>query len=353
MADHAALPWLLPLLRCPWCMSALHPIANPTDPASSESQAPASAGQGQPVSPVVRLEAQVATLRCAGCARLYPVRALGDAETPVPRLKRDDRLATLAHDIVVGRIDPDSLPLARRRFVWRANRRERFLNELLGRVSDPYDLLAERAQPRRGEPTPAAATAFDRFTLRLAPGGTVLDLACGQGAWVLRLAGRGLRVIGADGSAASLAVATGEAARQGTALVGFAEIELMELPFAAASLDGVWCSEAFAYVRPDRRAVFFRQVHRVLRSGGLLYLSAETKPPARLLRRYLLWRAVLGEPVVFGEYIYQMPRTLGGGWHYQAMSTARALSALCHDHGLRVLSLRRDGALWLLLAEKK
>lgn len=127
---------------------------------------------------------------------------------------------------------------------------------------------------------------------------------------------------------------------------------MMEMPFAAASMAGVWCSEAFEYVRPDRRAVFFRQVHRVLRPGGVLFLSAETKPLGAVARQYLLWRLLFGKPVLFGEYIYRLSHKYRSAWHYHAMTDARTLHALCAAHGFRVLSLRREGALWLLLARK-
>jgi SAM-dependent methyltransferase len=128
---------------------------------------------------------------------------------------------------------------------------------------------------------------------------------------------------------------------------------MMEMPLAADAVDGVWCREAFAHVRPDRRTVFFRQVHRVLRPGGALYLGAETRPLGEIARQYLLWRAVYKEPVVFWEHIDRLPPDRGGGRRYQAMTDGRTLRGLCRDHGFRVLSLRRTGTLRLLLARKK
>lgn len=299
-------------------------------------------------------------LCCAGCARTYPLRLVGAGLAAIPRLKRDDALATLAHDVVVGYSDPDSLPVDRRRYVQRATRRELFLDSLLNRVSGSNAMLLEPSLagtnvPLAGETARAQAGAFDRFTSLLPPGGTVLDLDAGRGVWTQSLAERGLRVVGTVATMPGMAVAA-EMARRPVARAGgvaFVEATPMEMPLAAASMDGVWCGTVFAAVRPDRRGVFLRQVHRVLRPGGVLYLSAETRPLGTLLRRYLLWHAIYGKPVVFGEYIDRLPPSLGGGWHYQAMTKARTLRALGRAHGFRVLSLWRDGATWLLLARKR
>lgn len=352
MANDEEGAWLWPLLRCPRCMSALHPLSAAAEytPHGNASVRLQPASSRVSVSGCRRQSQTLAVLRCTGCDHEYPVCGVGAGQTPIPRLKRDDTLATLAHDVVVGSQDPDSMPADRRRYVRRATRRELFLGRLLSRIPDPYAILAKRPVPEAHEPMPGESAAFDRFVRVLPAGGTVLDLACGRGAWTWRLATRGLRVIGLDSSAPSLTVAA--RAVQPDSAVAFVEADMMEMPFAAASLDGVWCSDAFAYVRADRRAIFFRQVHRVLRPDGALYLGAETKPLGKVLRRYLLWRIAFGKPVVFGEYIYRLPPALGGGWEYHAMTSARTLGALCRAHGFRVLSLRHEGARWLLLARK-
>ena len=368
-AGDTAGAWLWPLLRCPHCMSALHLASIDSEPISRRSHGRARRPPAtfdvhvRPQSPSFAMrpqsQAQAPLFRCSGCARLYPSRQVGLGVAAIPRLKRDDPLATLAHDVVVGYSDPDSLPVSRRHYVQRATRRELFLGRLLSHSPDPYAILAKRPVPEAHEPAPGESAAFERFLRLLPADGTALDLACGRGAWTWRLAWRGVRVAGLDSSAAGLALAAtaGGAAFMEADMtegaVAFMEADMMEMPLAAASMDGVWCSEAFEYVRPDRRSVFFRQVHRVLRPGGVLYLSAATKPLGALLRGYLLWRVAFGRPVVFGEYIDRLPPSLGGGWRYQAMTTARALNALCHAHGLRVLSLRREGSSWLLLARKK
>jgi len=376
--------WALELLRCPFCMSKLAIGTRRLDGVMRDSD-----GAPQDQGGVIEQGREQGSwvLRCGGCERVYPFhhvplsRAGGDAGRSVliPRLRRGDDLATLEQDIVVNRVDPDSTRLDRRQHVAQAERRERFLQAIMGRIPEPYAILAARDRSNgRDEQTvsPHEAAALDRFLNALpgasrgggnggtttgADGGgwtTVLDLACGEGDGTARLVergySRGLRAIGLDGSLPSLrrAVTSATAANHNQDTL-FVDGDMMEMPLASAAFDGVWCHEAFEYVRPDRRTVFFRQVNRVLRPGGVLFLSAETAGLRAIARQYLLWRLLYRKPVIFWEYLYPLPRAHGGGWHYHAMTAAHTLRDLCRAHGFTVLSLQQAGSLWLLLARKQ
>lgn len=112
---------------------------------------------------------------------------------------------------------------------------------------------------------------------RLAGEGLVLDLGCGRGWWLERLAARGVAAIGVEREPdrAALAVrhrpvAVADAAR---------------LPLAGASVDLVWCIHVLHHL-PDPPAVL-AEIHRVLRPGGALVLaeSVEDNPLLRAGRR--------------------------------------------------------------------
>jgi len=303
-------------------------------------------------------------LHCSGCGHSYPLHSVGHGSLDIPWLMRDDALATLDQDIVVSRSDPDSARLDYRRHIARVERRERFLAPLVYHTADPY-VASTMARDVSVEPTgrvqgrapvlPCGTRErdlFDRFVRGLPSDRIVLDVGCGMGERSTWLARQGLRVVAVDTSRARLERAATTLAEGGERAL-FVCADPMELPFAAASVDGVWCDGAFASVRPDRRTVFFRQVNRVLRPGGLLFLGAVTASSRATLRRYLLQRYVYRWPVVYGDYIARPRHGRTGGWRYRAVTSAREARGLCREHGFKILALRRVDDYLLLLARKE
>ncbi len=318
----ASLRDVLEIVRCPYCMSRL----------------------------TLSFSLPLGALHCAGCGRSYPLHSVGHGCLDIPWLMRDDALATLDQDIVVSRGDPDSARLDYRRHIARVERRERFLIPFVYHTADPYV-----ASPVEGAPGTREHDLFDHFVRGLPSDGIVLDIGCDARA-ATRLTRLGLRVVGLDTNRARLEramTAAVEAPAEDGACTLFAGADPMELPFAAASVDGVWCDGAFASVRPDRRTVFFRQVNRVLRPGGLLFLGAGTASPPATLRRYLLQRYVYRWPVVYGDYIERPRHGRTGGWRYRAVTSAREARGLCREHGFKVLALRRIEDHVLVLARKE
>ena len=98
------------------------------------------------------------------------------------------------------------------------------------------------------------------------PVGDALDAACGTGRLAARLADRGFRVTGVDGSAEMLEVAR-------TRLPGarFSEGDLGSLPLPDGAVDPVTTALALTHV-PDLRPVY-AEFARVLRPGGSLVVS--------------------------------------------------------------------------------
>jgi demethylmenaquinone methyltransferase/2-methoxy-6-polyprenyl-1,4-benzoquinol methylase len=140
-------------------------------------------------------------------------------------------------------------------------------------------------------------------SLGLAPGGLVLDLACGTGDLCLELARQGLTAVGADRSHGMLQAARtrvacsipagdghGTSAASGTPLV---RGDGLALPFRAGSLDGVVCGFAlrnFAALPP-----VLAECARVLRPGGRVALLEVDAPSQPLLR--------LGHRIWFGKVV--------------------------------------------------
>ncbi|HWQ10656.1 MAG TPA: methyltransferase domain-containing protein, partial [Holophaga sp.] len=129
-------------------------------------------------------------------------------------------------------------------------------------VLAPY----EREDVRRatGETLRPGGLALTERALALcgfAAGARVLDLGCGTGATLARLAQAGLRVLGLDVSASLLALAR---ERRAPLVSGRAEA----LPLAGDSLDGVFCECVLSAVADPEATV--AEIARVLRPRGVL-----------------------------------------------------------------------------------
>ena len=109
--------------------------------------------------------------------------------------------------------------------------------------------------------------------------GSVLDVGCGTGTFALRLAARGLDVVGVDPAAASLAVARG---KPGAERVRWLDGDVRALasarPPVRADLATMTGNVAQAIVGPGDWDATVRGVHEALRPGGHVVL--ESRDPA-------------------------------------------------------------------------
>jgi demethylmenaquinone methyltransferase/2-methoxy-6-polyprenyl-1,4-benzoquinol methylase len=122
-------------------------------------------------------------------------------------------------------------------------------------------------------------------SLGLAPGGVVLDLACGTGDLCRELLRQGLTPVGADRSAGML-----EAARTSAPLV---RGDGLAMPFRAGGIDGLVCG--FALRNFASLAPVLAECARVLRPGGRLALLEVDAPSQPLLR--------VGHRIWFGKVV--------------------------------------------------
>jgi SAM-dependent methyltransferase len=161
----------------------------------------------------------------------------------------------------------------------------------------------------------------------IAPGQTVLDHACGAGTDLLLAAkrvGPSGRAIGVD-----MTSAMRDAARLSASEAGLA-VEILEgmyeaLPVADASVDVV-ISNGVLNLAPDKRRVL-REVHRVLKPGGVLYLAdvvVQRELTLRARSEPELWAACIGGALVESELFTLATETgfVDGAIHARFMSFA-------------------------------
>jgi SAM-dependent methyltransferase len=98
--------------------------------------------------------------------------------------------------------------------------------------------------------------------LRLSPGDTLLDLACGRGGYGLEIAGRtGTRLVGVDFSAEAVRQATAQAERLGRD-ADFRTGDLAATGLDPHSVAAVLCVDAIQFAEPPAAA--YQELRRVL-----------------------------------------------------------------------------------------
>lgn len=121
--------------------------------------------------------------------------------------------------------------------------------------------------------------AYDQALLRSKPGGTWLDIGCGMGYALTRLAERADRVLAVD-----LAWTALRALPSGPKLEK-TRTDATSLPLADASVDHVTCFQVIEHVERELALKILREIRRVLKPPGLGFV---TTPNAR-------WRLLPGQ----------------------------------------------------------
>jgi demethylmenaquinone methyltransferase / 2-methoxy-6-polyprenyl-1,4-benzoquinol methylase len=148
--------------------------------------------------------------------------------------------------------------------------KQRSVEAMFDRIAPRYDRInrvISLGQDRRWRRHAVAA-------LRLAPGATVLDVACGTGDLCDVLTTAGYRPIGVDFSAGMLAVSHTDAP--------LVRADALTLPVPDAAVDGV--VSGFALRNLVDLEQFLRECARVLRPGGRMTALETAEPASPLLR---------------------------------------------------------------------
>ncbi len=110
--------------------------------------------------------------------------------------------------------------------------------------------------------------ASGRFISLISEGSLILDLGCGPGRDAKIFADKGFRVIGIDLSEKMI-----DAAKSRVKNADFRNMNLKQLDFKDDYFDAVWASASFLHIPKKDIPKAVKEVHRVLKSGGIFYLS--------------------------------------------------------------------------------
>lgn len=119
--------------------------------------------------------------------------------------------------------------------------------------------------------------------LDLPQNGTLLDLGCGTGSFVITAARHCREVIGADVSEAMLASAREKASRLGLTNVRFVHHGFLTYQHEGALLDAIASTYALHHLPDYWQAVSLKRIHAILKPGGRFYLRDVVIPDTQEL----------------------------------------------------------------------
>ena len=161
----------------------------------------------------------------------------------------------------------------------------------------------------------------------------VLDVPCGEGAFVQRLAARGYHVQGAD--VQDQLKVTGAA---------FVRADMnASLPFEAGAFDAVVSIDGIEHI--ERPFDFVRECRRVIRPGGVLVLSTPNISALRSRWRWLLTGFHHGSKTPLDE-------TGPSPWHHIGLVSLPEIRYVLHSNGFQITALatnRVKPVSWLYL----
>lgn len=171
-------------------------------------------------------------------------------------------------------------------------------------IRENYDRLAEEYARRVFDELahkPADRALLDRFATSTAGCGAVCDLGCGPGHVARYLHNAGVDVFGLDLSPQMLAQA-----RRLNPQLRFVQGDMTALPLANSSLAGATAFYAIVNLPPSILPAVFRELARVLQSGGLALLAFH------MGGEQIEVKELMGQPITMGFHLLD-PAKIGTG----------------------------------------
>ena len=229
-------------------------------------------------------------------------------------------------------------------------RREEFLNELNDFILPPYETADKYEEEIVGEfENEVEESFFKEFMDYLPENASVLDLACGDGRHTLRLSQNAEKVVAVDISPKQLKMAKEKCKNRSN--ITFINASMFNLSLPRDYFDGIWFSQGFEYVPPDKREQLIETLHMMLKNNGVLYMSVETwmypefinslKELLRDVKLFFCWRFIRNKPLLWGEFLYYLsPETAEvrcRGWHYHVHTDKWTIHKLLQKVGFKIL----------------
>lgn len=187
-------------------------------------------------------------------------------------------------------------------------------------------------------------------------GKRILEVACGRGGFSRLLASKGAIVVGVDFSNSALTIAREKLLRHPESIgrVTYMQGDAQDLPFDQGSFDIVISCETIEHVPNPRAAI--REMHRVCKLGGVLYLTAPNY--LNLMGLYLIYALVRHPGLKSSQplderYVFTQLRQFvtGAGWKIlRTDGTVHQFPFIPRHDPVRFLSLESNRIIRRLLS---
>ncbi|UCB42354.1 MAG: methyltransferase domain-containing protein [Dehalococcoidales bacterium] len=225
-------------------------------------------------------------------------------------------------------------------------KRERFLSKMMENIRLPYEAKWEGPAAGGEFRNQVEEEYLHQIVDKTETNAVILDLACGDGRHTLRLAERVAEVVGLDLTRNSLVKAKKKCLVIDNVI--FTHGSIFQLPFRPNTFDGIWFSEAFEYVPPDKRRTLLTSLNNVLKGTGILYMSVETWQNPSIItslkrlwtdcKLFCYWKFIRRKPLLWGEFLYysSVKRIDWSGWHYHVHTSKKTLCNLLEECGFTI-----------------
>lgn len=246
-------------------------------------------------------------------------------------------------------------------------KREKFLSEIIPNILLPYEASKIYEEEIVGEfENQFEVNYFINFCKLLKEKGIILDLACGDGRHTLQLSKKANHIMAFDLSLNNLRMAKKKCYIKKN--ITFIKGSMFKFPFCRNTFDGIWFSQSFEYVPPDKREALLISLNRILKPGGILYISVETWMQSKLLISlkellhdlwlFCYWKFIKKKPLLWGEFFYylrvQENEVRYSGWHYHVHTDRWTLLKLLHKSGFKLIKIDLyDGYIYILCKKCK
>jgi len=288
------------------------------------------------------LKGHIGALYCEKCLRFYPIsKNIVDVPEILPDFYRD--LTDDKRWLIDNQIDVPLQIIEHEIKMEHLNKRMKFIVNAIKDAMIPYDISGEEY------PSLYEKEYLNFFLAQIKEASMILDLACGNGRHLPDLCKNADYVVGLDLSVSNLKRAKVVASKFNN--IELVRSDILNLPFKSEFFDGIWFCQAFEYVPPDFRRKILSQLYKILKPGGIVFMSVETwQDPSIIttmkelfgdLKYFLLWKVIKRKPLLWGEFLY--PVRIDDKlsiWHYHVHTSKRALLKLLRELNFQIVKLK-------------